>query len=44
MESKLINDTNGQKTYALIFDSGDEVVQGITDFAKENMTRKPAWH
>lgn len=35
MESKLINDTNGQKTYALIFDSGDEVVEGITDFAKE---------
>ena len=35
MKSKLIN--NGpQKTYALVFETGDEVITGITEFAKEH--------
>jgi predicted DNA-binding protein with PD1-like motif len=33
MESKLINDAR-EKTYALIFDKGDEVIAGLTNFAK----------
>lgn len=36
MKSKLIHEQQGQKTFALIFDKGDEVVAGITSFAKEN--------
>lgn len=35
MKSKLINDKDGQKTYALILDSGDEVMSNITEFARE---------
>lgn len=38
MKSKLLNE-NGQKTYALIFESGEEVVKEITTFAKENQLR-----
>jgi hypothetical protein len=33
MKSKLL-DATGQKTFALVFDKGDEVVAGLTDFAK----------
>ena len=36
MKAKLIHEQQGQKTFALIFDKGDEVVAGITSFAKEN--------
>lgn len=35
MKSKLLNE-NGQKTYLVVFDSGDEVISGITQFAKNN--------
>jgi predicted DNA-binding protein with PD1-like motif len=34
MKSKLLND-HGEKTYALIFDRGDEVMAGLKAFAKE---------
>lgn len=34
MKHQLIND-NGQKTYALILDSGDEAMESITNFAKD---------
>jgi hypothetical protein len=33
MRSKLIHHTDGQRTFVLIFDLGDEVVQGIREFA-----------
>ena len=36
MKSKLIYSDGGEKTFALVFDTGDEVVSGITHFAKEN--------
>ena len=35
MRSKLLSDEQGEKTYAVIFDTGDEVVKGLTDFARE---------
>ncbi len=35
MRSKLLQDNNGQKTFALVFDSGDEVMELLTDFARE---------
>lgn len=35
MKSKLINNDQ-QKTYALVFKTGDEVIAGITAFAKEH--------
>ncbi|MPR36255.1 PPC domain-containing DNA-binding protein [Salmonirosea aquatica] len=34
MKSQLIND-NGEKTYALVLDDGDEAIASITKFAKE---------
>jgi uncharacterized protein len=36
MRSKRIHEHHGEKTYALVFDSGDEVVSGLNDFAGEN--------
>jgi len=36
MDSKLIHEEGGEKTFALVFDTGDEVVSEITNFAKEN--------
>ncbi|MGI8811692.1 MAG: PPC domain-containing DNA-binding protein [Pyrinomonadaceae bacterium] len=35
MKSKLIAEENG-KTYAIIFDAGDEVKSGLMDFAKKH--------
>jgi predicted DNA-binding protein with PD1-like motif len=35
MKNKLLSDGD-QKTYALIFDSGDEVTAGLLDFAREH--------
>jgi predicted DNA-binding protein with PD1-like motif len=35
MKSKLIDET-GQKTFALIFDKGDEFINQLTSFANEN--------
>ena len=36
MKSKLIHEQAGEKTYALIFDTGDEAMRGLTDFARQN--------
>ena len=36
MRSKLIQEEGGEKTFALVFDTGDEVVSEITNFAREN--------
>ena len=36
MKSKLISENGKEKTYAIIFDAGDEVKKGLLDFAKEN--------
>jgi predicted DNA-binding protein with PD1-like motif len=36
MKTKLIHEEDGQKTFALIFDTGDEVMEELTRFAKEN--------
>jgi hypothetical protein len=35
MKSKLLNDAHGEKTYAVIFDKGDEVMSGLKSFARE---------
>ena len=35
MKSKLIHD-GGEKTFAIVFDAGDEVVAGLLDFAREH--------
>jgi predicted DNA-binding protein with PD1-like motif len=38
MRAKVLND-HGERTYAVVFDSGDEVVSGLTRFAEsENLT------
>jgi uncharacterized protein len=34
MKSKLIHETEGQRTFAVIFDKGDEAVSGLTEFAQ----------
>lgn len=36
MKAQLLNRDSGEKTYALIFDPGDEVMSLMTNFAKEN--------
>jgi uncharacterized protein len=36
MDAKQLHEEEGQKTFALIFDTGDEVMAGLTGFAKEN--------
>lgn len=35
MQSQLLHD-EGRKTYALVFDTGDEVISGLTEFAKQH--------
>ena len=35
MRTKLIHDA-GEKTFAIVFDKGDEVISGLLSFAKEN--------
>ena len=35
MKSKLLDD-NGEKTFALIFETGDEAAAGLLEFAKKN--------
>ena len=35
MKAKLLND-RGEKVWALVFDTGDEVVAGLTEFARLN--------
>ncbi len=36
MEAKHLHEEEGQKTFALIFDTGDEVMAELTGFAKDN--------
>ena len=36
MKSKLIYEEGGRKTFAVIFDKGDEAKKGLTDFAKRH--------
>ena len=36
MRSKLLNENNGLRTFALIFETGDEAFAGLTNFAKQN--------
>ena len=36
MKAKQIHEERGQKTYALIFDTGDEFISELTGLAKEN--------
>lgn len=36
MKAKQIHEERGQKTFALIFDTGDEFISGLTNFAKDN--------
>ncbi len=35
MRHKLLHEQDGQRTFALVFDKGDEVVEGLTNFAAE---------
>jgi predicted DNA-binding protein with PD1-like motif len=35
VKAKLLNDEHGQKTFAVIFDTGDSVVPGLLAFARE---------
>jgi predicted DNA-binding protein with PD1-like motif len=36
MKSKLLHEHDGERTFAVIFDKGDEAVSGLTGFAKAN--------
>ncbi len=36
MRSKLIHKEHGEKTFALIFDTGEEAMSGLVEFAKSN--------
>ena len=43
MKSKLISD-DGQRTYVLIFDVGDEAMEGLRAFAKEHDLTAAQFH
>lgn len=36
MKAKQVHEEGGQRTFALVFDAGDEVLSGLTGFAEEN--------
>lgn len=36
MKSKVLHEQEGLKTYAVVFDTGDEVSEGLLKFAEEN--------
>ncbi len=36
MRSKLIHEQQGQRTFALVFDAGDEAMAGLERFAEQN--------
>jgi len=36
MKSKVIHEAGGQRTFALVFDAGDEAMAGLTRFAREH--------
>ena len=35
MKTKLLNQENGQRTFAIIFDQNDEMIAGLKEFSKE---------
>ena len=35
MRARLLHDHQGQKTFAVIFETGDEAMKGLSDFARE---------
>jgi uncharacterized protein len=35
MQSRLLHDDHGQRTYVLVFDKSDELMEGLTSFAAE---------
>ena len=37
MRSKLLDESNGKRTYMLVFAIGDEVSRGLLDFAAEKV-------
>jgi uncharacterized protein len=39
VRSKLLHESDGQKTYALIFETGDEVMSNLKAFAGNNLLR-----
>lgn len=36
MNAKLLHESNGLRTYAIVFDKGDEVREGLLEFANAN--------
>jgi hypothetical protein len=36
MKSKLIHEASGERTFALVFQAGDEAMKGLVDFVKEH--------
>ena len=38
MRSKLLNES-GERTFALVYETGDEVIAGLTDFARQHRPR-----
>lgn len=36
MKAELIHEEGGEKTFALVFDEGEEVISGLTSFAEES--------
>lgn len=38
MQSRLLNDNDGERTFVVIFDKGDEAKEGLTRFAREHKT------
>lgn len=39
MKSKLLQDNNGERTFALVFDAGDDVTNVLLDFARRQRLR-----
>lgn len=39
MKSKVLHEQEGLKTYAVVFDTGDEISEGLLKFAEENGVR-----
>jgi predicted DNA-binding protein with PD1-like motif len=39
MKSTLLHEAHGERTFALVFQTGDEVVSGLTDFARRERLR-----
>lgn len=39
MKAKLLDEHDGQRTFVLVFDLGDEVMRGLTEFARRERLR-----